>query len=105
MCSSDLALVRARQLRAPLRPALRDEFAGVLGIGSAIGATGMLIALAVGVMNLWAIPVFCAPLLLTQFSIRRFTAIRATDPYLLLHCFHAASVSAAVGDPSTMRMR
>jgi response regulator RpfG family c-di-GMP phosphodiesterase len=50
----------------------------VLGIGSAIGATGMLIALAVGVMNLWAIPVFCAPLLLTQLSFRRFTAIRAT---------------------------
>ncbi|HEY2831257.1 MAG TPA: HD domain-containing phosphohydrolase [Sporichthyaceae bacterium] len=71
-------LMRARQLRAPLRPALRDEFAGVLGIGSAIGATGMLIALAVGVMNLWAIPVFCAPLLLTQLSFRRITAIRAT---------------------------
>lgn len=73
-----VGLVRARQLRAPLRPTLRDEFAGVLGIGSAIGASGMLIALAVGVMNLWAIPVFCAPLLLTQLSFRRFAAIRAT---------------------------
>jgi hypothetical protein len=71
-------LIRARSMRAPRGPALRDEFAGVLGIGSAIGATGMLIALAVGVMKLWAIPVFCAPLLLAQFSFRRFTAIRAT---------------------------
>lgn len=71
-------LIRARQMHLPRDAALRDEFAGVLGIGSAIGATGMLIALAVGVMNLWAIPVFCAPLLLTQFSIRRFTAVRAT---------------------------
>ena len=29
-------------------------------------------------MGYWALPVFCVPLLLTQFSFRRYAAIRAT---------------------------
>jgi hypothetical protein len=62
----------------PWRWAVRDELAALLGIGSAMAATGMLIALAVGVMGLWALPVFSAPLLLTQFSFRRFAAGRAS---------------------------
>ncbi len=72
------ALTRAYAEGTRVRTAWRDEAGTLLSIGSAIGATGMLIALAVGVMDLWAIPVFCAPLLLTQFSFRRFAAIRAT---------------------------
>lgn len=72
------ALTRAHADRSRLRNTWRDELRTELSIGSAIGATGMLIALAVGVMDLWAIPVFCAPLLLTQFSFRRFVAIRET---------------------------
>jgi hypothetical protein len=72
------ALTRAHREGSPFGPAMRDEVRTLLGIGSAIGATGMLIALATGVMHLWAIPVFCVPLLLTQFSFRRFAAIRAT---------------------------
>ncbi|GAA0621222.1 metal-dependent phosphohydrolase [Sporichthya brevicatena] len=72
------ALSRASTERARLAATWRDELRTELSIGSAIGATGMLIALAVGVMDLWAIPVFCAPLLLTQFSFRRFVAIRET---------------------------
>lgn len=72
------ALTRAHTDRSRLRNTWRDELRTELSIGSAIGATGMLIALAVGVMDLWAIPVFCAPLLLTQFSFRRFVAIRET---------------------------
>ena len=72
------ALSRASRERVPYGAALRDELHQLLGIGSAIGATGMLIALATGVMHLWAIPVFCGPLLLAQFSFRRFAAIRAT---------------------------
>ena len=35
-------------------------------------------ALAVAVAGLWALPVFCVPLLLTQFSFRRYAAVRAT---------------------------
>lgn len=72
------ALVRARAEGYRVRTAWRDELRTLPSIGSAIGATGMLIALAVGVMHLWALPVFCAPLLLTQFSFRRYAGIRAT---------------------------
>ena len=35
-------------------------------------------ALAVAVAGLWALPVFCVPLLLTQLSFRRYAAVRAT---------------------------
>jgi HD domain len=72
------ALVRADRNRSPYRSTLRDELHALLGLGSAIGATGVLIALAAQVMGWWAIPVFCVPLLLTQFSFRRYAAIRAT---------------------------
>lgn len=72
------ALVRADRIRAPYRSTFRDELRTLLGLGSAIGATGVLIALAAQVMGWWAIPVFCVPLLLTQFSFRRYAAIRAT---------------------------
>jgi response regulator RpfG family c-di-GMP phosphodiesterase len=58
--------------------ALRDESRAIIGIGAAIGATGVLIALASDVMGAWALPVFAIPLLVTQFSFRRYAAIRAT---------------------------
>ena len=57
---------------------LRNEGRAQVGIGSAIGATGMLIALAAIDHGHWALPVFVVPLLLTQFSFRRYAAIRAT---------------------------
>ncbi|MFH8980755.1 HD-GYP domain-containing protein [Streptomyces varsoviensis] len=76
------AVLRAALARArtgwPYGPLLRDELRGLLGVGSAICATGVVIALAVAVAGLWALPVFCVPLLLTQFSLRRHGAVRAT---------------------------
>ncbi|MGH8971007.1 MAG: HD-GYP domain-containing protein, partial [Actinomycetes bacterium] len=65
--------------RAPFVAVLRNELRAQLGIGSAIGATGALIALATSIMGAWALPVFVVPLLLTQFSFRRYAAIRATS--------------------------
>ncbi|MBV7697194.1 HD-GYP domain-containing protein [Streptomyces sp. TRM70350] len=62
----------------PFGPLLRDELRGVLGVGSAVGATGAVMALAVAVVGLWALPVFCLPLLLTQVSLRRYAAVRTT---------------------------
>lgn len=59
-------------------PFLGDELRARMGIGSAIAATGVVMAVAAGVMGLWALPVFSVPLLLTQFSFRRYAAIRAT---------------------------
>jgi hypothetical protein len=72
------ALGAAAAHRSPFATAARDEANAIAGIGSAIGATGILIGLALGVMGLWALPVLCAPLLATQFSFRRFAIGRAT---------------------------
>jgi HD domain len=72
------AAVTAGNGWTPYRAALRDELWATVGISSAIGATGVLVALAATVMDLWALPVFAVPLLLTQFAFRRYAAIRAT---------------------------
>jgi hypothetical protein len=73
------AMVRASDDRAPFFAVLRNEARAHIGIGAAIGATGALITLAAGTMGVWALPVFVIPLLLTQFSFRRYAAIRATS--------------------------
>ncbi|MCX4780963.1 HD-GYP domain-containing protein [Streptomyces sp. NBC_01264] len=62
----------------PFAPLLRDELRAQLGIGAAICATGVVMALGVAVAGLWAVPVFSVPLLLTQMSFHRITAIRTT---------------------------
>ncbi|GAA1230054.1 hypothetical protein GCM10009665_20610 [Kitasatospora nipponensis] len=58
--------------------ALEEELRALPGIGSAIAATGMLVSLAAGEVGLWALPVFCLPLLLAQASFGRAAAVRAT---------------------------
>jgi len=72
------ASVRSSQARSPFRTALVDEFRALVGISSAIAATGVLIALAAPKMGYVALPVFAIPLLLTQFSFRRYATIEAT---------------------------
>jgi HD domain len=72
------AAIRAAANHAPYRTSFADEFRAFVGIGTAITATGVLIALATPLMGLWAIPVFAAPLVLTQFSFRRYATIRVT---------------------------
>jgi hypothetical protein len=72
------AIVRADRDRAPFGRAVVEELRAVIGLGSAIGATGVLIALAARITGLSALPVFCLPLLLTQFSYRRYASIRQT---------------------------
>ncbi|KWW99379.1 HD domain-containing protein [Carbonactinospora thermoautotrophica] len=72
------ALVRVGRDRTPFGAALRNEARALLGIVSAISATGMLIALAANIMGLWALVILSVPLVLTQFSFRRYAAIRAT---------------------------
>ncbi len=73
------AAVRAGTDRAPFFAVLRNEARAQIGIGSAIGATGALIALAATIMGAWALPVFVLPLLLTQFSFRRYAAVRESS--------------------------
>ncbi|MGC4944740.1 HD-GYP domain-containing protein [Streptomyces sp. DT224] len=69
---------RAKQAPAPYGPLLRDELRALTGIGSAVCATGAVMALGVAAAGLWALPVLCVPLLLTQLSYRRFAAARTT---------------------------
>ncbi len=73
------SVVRAGADGAPFMAVLRNEIQAQVGIGSAIGATGALIALAATIMGSWALPVFVVPLLLTQFSFRRYAAIRESS--------------------------
>jgi putative nucleotidyltransferase with HDIG domain len=72
------AIMRAAREHAPLTPVVRDDLRDLAGLGSAIASTGILIALAARPMGLLAVPVFLAPLLLTQFAFRRYATVRAT---------------------------
>ncbi len=72
------AAVDAARKRAPFFPLLRNEVTAALPLSMATAATGILMALSVRVMGLWALLVFCVPLLVTQFSFRRFASISTT---------------------------
>ncbi|MFF1654870.1 HD-GYP domain-containing protein [Streptomyces sp. NPDC058255] len=79
LCDAVLAAAMAHaRTRWPFGPLLRDELRALLGIGSAVCATGAVMSLAVAVVGLWALPVFSLPLLLTQLSFRRYAAVRVT---------------------------
>ncbi|MDQ1008380.1 hypothetical protein QFZ82_002865 [Streptomyces sp. V4I23] len=79
LCDAVLsAVLLAARPGYPYGPLLRDELRALPGIGSAVCATGAVMALAVAVAGLWALPVFCVPLLLTQLSFRRYAAVRTT---------------------------
>jgi hypothetical protein len=79
LCDCVLAAALARSRTGwPFGPLLRDELHALLGIGSAVCATGAVMALAVAVVGLCALPVFSLPLLLTQLSFKRYAAVRAT---------------------------
>ncbi|WP_030254809.1 MULTISPECIES: HD-GYP domain-containing protein [Streptomyces] len=73
--------------------ALEDELRSLFGIGSAIVATGMLVSLAAGEVGLWALPLFCTPLLLAQVSFRRAAAVRATTGQTIASLARATEVA------------
>ena len=79
LCDAVLAAaVLCSRTGFPYTPLLRDELRALLGIGSAVCATGAVMSLAAAVAGLWALPVFCVPLLLTQLSFRRYASVRTT---------------------------
>ncbi|MEV6109433.1 HD domain-containing protein [Streptomyces sp. NPDC051940] len=79
LCEAVLsALLAQARTGWPFAPLLRDELRALPGIGSAMVATGAVMALATAVAGVWALPVFSLPLLLTQLSFRRYEAVRAT---------------------------
>ncbi|TXS11935.1 metal-dependent phosphohydrolase [Streptomyces sp. adm13(2018)] len=113
LCDAVLAalLLRART-GFPYGPLLRDELRALRGIGSAVGATGTVMALGVAAAGLWALPVLAVPLLLTQVSFRRYGAVRTVNRQTIAslarateiagctppgHAHRVAALSAAVG--------
>lgn len=72
------AFVRARGRAVAFGWTLRDEISATSALAAAVGATGVLTALATPAMRLYALPAVCVPLLLTQFAFRRYAAIRTT---------------------------
>lgn len=68
----------ASRQRAPYLATLRNEAQAQLGLGAAMASTGILLALSVPKLGLWALLVFMLPLLVTQFSFRRYASISAT---------------------------
>jgi HD domain len=73
-----LASVRSARSHAPFARTLEDEFRAASGLTAALSATGALIALAERPLGIVAIPLFLFPLVLTQFAVRRHSAIRRT---------------------------
>lgn len=72
------AFARAERERAPVVPTLRNEILAFSGIGFSMAAIGMLIALGIAIIGMWTLPIIAVPLLVTQFSFRRYAAIRRT---------------------------
>jgi hypothetical protein len=72
------AALAAGRHRWPYAPLLRDGLRAAVGVVPALAATGAVLALAVGAGGLWALPVCWVPLLLVQFALRRYAAVRAT---------------------------
>ncbi|MFC8364335.1 HD-GYP domain-containing protein [Streptomyces griseorubiginosus] len=94
LCDAVLAAALAHsRTRWPFAPLLRDELRALLGIGSAVVATGAVMALAVAVAGLWALPVFSVPLLLTQLSVRRYAAVRATNRQTIASLARATEIA------------
>ncbi|MFE5207891.1 HD-GYP domain-containing protein [Streptomyces sp. NPDC056600] len=104
-------LNRSRTGRA-FGPLLREELRGTTRMSSVTGSSGIVIALAVDAAGLFALPVFCVPLLLAQLAFRRYAAVRATYRQTIAslaratevagytphgHAHRVASLSLAVG--------
>ncbi|WP_460069321.1 HD-GYP domain-containing protein [Streptomyces sp. YKOK-I1] len=94
LCDAVIAAALAHSRTGwPFPPLLRDELRAVPGIGSAVCATGAVMALAVAVVGLWALPVFSVPLLLTQLSLRRYAAVRATNRQTIVSLARATEIA------------
>ncbi|WP_411071958.1 HD-GYP domain-containing protein [Streptomyces sp. cmx-4-25] len=94
LCDAVLAaLVLRARTGFPYGPLLRDELRALLGIGSAVCATGAVMALGVAAAGLWALPVLAVPLLLTQVSYRRYEAVRTVNRQTIASLARATEVA------------
>lgn len=72
------AMHRGEQVRTAFSVAVRDELRMAAPLGAAVGASGILLALASHSMDMTALLAFAAPLLVTQVAFRKYAGIRAT---------------------------
>ncbi|WP_229803600.1 HD-GYP domain-containing protein [Planobispora rosea] len=72
------AVLRAERVRAAFGVAVHDELRMAAPLGAAVAASGVLLALASHSMDMAALLVFAAPLLVTQVAFRKYAGIRAT---------------------------
>ncbi|WP_369200099.1 hypothetical protein [Streptomyces sp. PU-14G] len=77
----------------PYGPLLRAQLRARLVTVPAVAATAVFLALAVASAGLWALPVCCAPLLLTQVVLRRRAPVRATRRRTLASLARAPEVA------------
>ncbi|MEU3608843.1 HD domain-containing protein [Streptomyces sp. NPDC035033] len=94
LCDAVLAalLLRART-GYPYGPLLRDELRALGGIGSAVCATGVVMALGVAAAGLWALPLLAVPLLLAQVSFRRYAAVRTVNRQTIASLARATEIA------------
>ncbi|MEU5218979.1 metal-dependent phosphohydrolase [Streptomyces sp. NPDC020807] len=94
LCDAVLAaLVLRARTGYPYGPLLRDELRALIGIGSAVCATGTVMALGVAAAGLWALPVLAVPLLLTQVSFRRYAAVRTVNRQTIASLARATEIA------------
>ena len=72
------AVSTASRLHRAVGQAFADEMRAGTGLGLALSATGTLVALAARPLGGWALPLFLIPLVLTQFALRQYAAVRDT---------------------------
>ncbi|TGB10467.1 HD-GYP domain-containing protein, partial [Streptomyces palmae] len=94
LCDAVLAALSAWTATGrPYPVLLADELRALPGAGAAVGATGLVTALAVSVAGLWALPVVCVPLLLSQYSCRRYAEERATHVQTIASLARATEIA------------
>ena len=72
------ALIRADDVGARFSVAIMDEIRLQWALGTAVGASVLIVVFGARVMGLYELAVFIGPLLVTQVAFRRYAGIRAT---------------------------
>ncbi len=77
--ASTMGTINAARTLAPIGSSVFGEVRALVGLNTALGATGALIAAAALPMGLFAVPQFLIPLFLTLFAVGQHAAVRETQ--------------------------
>lgn len=77
--ASTMGTHNASRRYAPLSPSIFAEVRALVGLNTALGATGTLIAVAAVPMGMFAVPQFLIPLMLTLVAVGQHASVRATQ--------------------------